>query len=280
MFFKIGKKYFQGDYNNMKILPIYNSFNTQNKINFGSTDRFYKTDRGKEIGNSSWIFREDINWRDFSEFLIHNFRNKEQVNIIQFAASDGSEGYTQIISLLENPNKKDVSKFFPIQAYDIDDFIVTKAQSGKINLGVNDIARLRTNSIPRSKYFIRKPLTFVPENLYQKVLQSNPDEIFGVRDVFEVSDILQDKIIFDMGDMFKILPEIKDDSNTVILCRNILGYFHDEPEKIEKFIQTASAVLEKGSVFVIGKLDTDYGVDKILKENSFLKMQNNVYMKI
>lgn len=265
----------------MKILPIYNSHTMQRHISFGSTDRFYKTDSGKEFGNNTWLFREDISWTDLAEFEISHFKDKDKVNIIQFAASDGSEGYTQIISLLENSKRKDVSKFFPIRAYDINDFIVSKARSGKISLSGRDIGKLRSNSIQRAKYFIRKPSAYMSDDIYQKILQTNPDEIFGPLESFKVSDKLRDKITFNIGDMFEILPNIKDNSNTIILCRNILGYFHDEPEKIEEFIKTASKVLKKGSVFVIGKHDTDLtNIDQILNKNSFLKMQNNVYLKV
>lgn len=265
----------------MKILPIYNPLMLQRKISFGSTDRFYKTDSGKEIGNNTWLFREDLSWKDLAEFEISNFKNKDRVNIIQFASSDGSEGYTQIISLLENSKRKDVSKFFPIQAYDIDDLITAKARSGQISLSAKDMAKFRSNSIQWSEYFIRKHSKFIPADTYQKILQANPDEIFGPLESFRVSDKLRDKITFKIGNMFEILPNIKDNSNTIILCRNILGYFQDEPEKIEEFIKTASKVLKNGSLLVIGKLDTDLtNIDSILQKNSFLKMQKNVYVKV
>lgn len=266
----------------MKIMPVYvYNTKTQRSVSFSSTDRFYRTDAGKEIGNNTWMFREDLNWRAFADFQISHFKDKEKVNIIQFASSDGSEGYTQIISLLENSKRKDVSKFFPIQAYDIDDFIIAKVRSGEISLGDKDIARLRSNSIQRSKYFIRKPSEFMPDDIYKRILQINPDEIFGSMESFKVSDKLRDKIIFKQGDMFNLLPKIKDDSNTVLLCRNILGYFYEEPEKIEAFIKAASNVLKKGSVFAIGDLDTYLSnIEQILSKNSFLKMQNNVYIKV
>lgn len=182
---------------------------------------------------------------------------------------------------MENFKRKDVSNFFPIRAYDIDDFIITKVRSGEISLGEKDIARLRSNSIQRSKYFIRKPSEFMPDDVYKRALQANPDEIFGPMESFKVSDKLLDKIIFKQGDMFNLLPKIKDDSNTVLLCRNILGYFADNEAKLEDFIRTAAQVLKKGSVFVIGKLDTDLtNIDSILQKNLFLKMKKYIYVKV
>ena len=142
----------------MKIMPAY-SYNTicKKPVSFGSTDSYYTTETGKEIGNNTWLFRDDINWYNLAELEISHFQHKDKVNIIQFAASDGSEGYTQIMSLLENSKRKDVSKFFPIQSFDINEFIINKAQSGKISLGEKDIQHLLNNSINISKYFERMP---------------------------------------------------------------------------------------------------------------------------
>ena len=46
--------------------------------------------------------------------------------------------------------------------------------------------------------------------------------------------------------MFELLPKIKDEGNTILMCRNILGYFKN-PE-IESFVQEAGKVLKPGSL--------------------------------
>lgn len=247
---------------------------------FGSTTKFYKTSDGKEIGNFSWTFREDLNWDDFAEFEIENFKNKDKVNIVQFASSDGSEGYTQIISLLENKKNNNVNKFFPIHAYDIDDHIVTKAQSGYLNINDKDLQRFKNHSIPFQKYFARQDKFSELNNQNIKYHQYNINSVIGLTESFKVSNVLTDKIKFQIGDMFEILPSIKDDSNTVILCRNILGYFMDEPNVIKNFINNANDVLKKGSLFVTGSTDTSLTeIEDYMKKNNFLKMMENVFMK-
>lgn len=265
----------------MKILPnCMNNTNllpNGNKISFGSTDRFYKVGK-KEIGNNSWVFREDIDWRDLAEFEISHFRNKDKVNIIQFASSDGSEGYTQIISLLENKKKANVDKFFKIMAYDIDNFIVQKALSGDLSISEKDISRFQSNSINYKKYFLRKREAngLTPEG---RALQSNPNAILGSYESFKVDDVLKDKICFQQGNMFEILPKIKDDSNTIVLCRNILAYC--EENIVKSFIDTANQVLKPGSLFIIGKHDTDFTkIEQILPKSSFLKIMRNVYLRV
>ena len=266
----------------MKIITAYTwSANTKKPVSFGSTDRYYKTSTGKEIGNNTWLFRGDIKWQNLAEFEISNFRHKDKVNIIQFASSDGSEGYTQIMALLENKKQKDVSKFFQIQAYDIDDFIIKKAASGEISLAEKDTLQLKKHSIDISKYFTRAPFPFNLTDSQIQTLENNPYKIIGPRDVFKVSETLKSKISFNKGDMFKILPEIKDDSNTIVLCRNILGYFHDEPNILKDFINTAERVLKQGSLFIIGNLDCEItNVESLLLKDSFIKIMKNVFLKI
>ena len=266
----------------MKIMPEH-SYNTscRKSVSFGSTDRYYKTEAGKEIGNNTWLFREDISWHNLAQLEISHFQHKDKVNIIQFAASDGSEGYTQIMSLLENAKRKEVNKFFPIQAFDINEFIINRAKSGKICLGEKDIQHLRTNSINIPTYFERMPFTFNLSDRELETLRNHPYKIIGTRNEFKVSDILTSRISFKQGDMFEILPKIKDDSNTIILCRNILGYFFEEPNIINNFVETISKVLKKGSLFVIGKLDTELlKIEKLLKDNSFIKISKTVFLKV
>ena len=79
--------------------------------------------------------------------------------------------------------------------------------------------------------------------------------------------------------MFKEIRKIKDNSNTILMCRNILGYFLND--KIEEFIKLASEFLKRGSLFVIGDYDHSYiDIGKIIENNNFKKVLKNVYEKI
>lgn len=69
MIIKLSKKYFYRLYEIMKIMPVYvYNTKTQRSVSFSSTDRFYRTDSGQEIGNNTWMFREDLDWRAFADF--------------------------------------------------------------------------------------------------------------------------------------------------------------------------------------------------------------------
>lgn len=137
----------------MKIQQITNYQQYPNKFSFGSCARFYKTSNGDEIGTNSWLFRDDVDWKRLAKYEKNHFADKNRVNIIQFASSDGSEAYTQIISLLENYPNKNSEKFFPIKAYDIDEEIVNAARSGLLNTNMVDRINLQINSDDYSKYF-------------------------------------------------------------------------------------------------------------------------------
>ena len=79
--------------------------------------------------------------------------------------------------------------------------------------------------------------------------------------------------------MFKEIRKIKDNSNTILMCRNILGYFLND--KIEEFIKLASEFLKRDSLFVIGDYDHAYiDISKIIEQYNFKKVLKNVYKKI
>lgn len=263
----------------MKIFPYNNYRPVKHQPAFGSTDRYYVNEKGLEIGNNTWLFREDLDWDTLTEFEIGHFKNKEKVNIIQFAPSDGSEGYSKIMSLIGNRHRKNVDKFFPIQAYDIDEHIISKARSGYLSLSEADRTRLKMHNVNFNSYFKRRDIYSEPKNPYYRYLQSNPDILLGPLESFKVSEILTNKINFQIGDMFELLPKIKDEGNTILMCRNILGYFINP--KIESFVRMANIVLKPGSLFQIGFLEEKHTpIEKYLKNNSFIKVMKNVFLKV
>ncbi len=249
-------------------MKIHSYNNYKNNFAFGTTGRYYKNSNGDEFGTNSWLFREDLDWKQLAEYENKNFRNKTKVNIVQFASSDGSEAYTKIISLLENLPENDTEKFFPIKAYDIDEEVVNAARSGFINTCLSDRIKLQMNSDNYEKYF-------TPSN---KTLDIKDDIKLQRPKTFKAGDILTKRVSFERADMYNILSSLNDRSDTILMCRNVLGYF--ENEKVEKFVKIVSNKLKQGSLFIIGEHDTiNSFIDKYLKENKFLKILKNVYRK-
>ena len=215
-------------------------------------------------------FRTDLAWLDFADFELENFKDKNKVNIIQFAASDGSEAYTQIMSLLERSNYISTKKFFPIKAYDFDENIVKAAQSGLINLHAVDECDVAENCKNFSRYFFETPQKLhIPGNFC--------DSIDKCYKTYKVAPALTNKVIFNKGDIFKILPGIEDNSNTVILCRNMLAYF--PKQKILDTIKIMNQRLKSGSLVVTGELDTN-NVDNYIKQHGFEEIMKHVFRRI
>lgn len=253
----------------MKIQQITNYQQYPNKFSFGSCARFYKTSNGDEIGTNSWLFRDDVDWKRLAKYEKNHFADKNRVNIIQFASSDGSEAYTQIISLLENYPNKNSEKFFPIKAYDIDEEIVNAARSGLLNTNMVDRINLQINSDDYSKYFTNT----------NEILNIKNDLNLQSKKTLKATNLLKNRVHFERADMYNILAELNDNSDTILLCRNILGYF--ENDKVEKFVKIVSNKLKQGSMFIIGQHDTSNSfIDRYLLENKFMKIFEHVYQKL
>lgn len=252
----------------------YYQFKSTISPSFKSNMRMSTTKDGLSMTNVTCMFREDLDWVNFAKFAIDNFKNKDKVNIIQFASSDGSEAYTQIISLLENGDYKSTKKFFPIISYDIDDNIVNIARTKLLNLDKNDRLKIENNCNNSHQYF-----SISKTNLNISNHISDPFIIYPPINytTFEVKPILTNKVCFNSGDIFQIAPKIKDDSSTIILCRNMLSYF--PKEKILKIVKTFSQNLKTGSLIATGKLE-EIAVNYYIQEHGFEEIMQNVFRKI
>lgn len=239
---------------------------------FKSNGRQYLTKGGISMLTVTCPFRNDINWTDFAKYEIENFKNKNKVNIIQLGASDGSEAYTQIISLLENGDYSTVKKFFPIMAYDIDDTIVNIARTKLLNLNGVDESEIADNCNNFHKYFSKSGTRLkIPNNLYEHFKSFN-----SIYTTYKVAPILTNNVCFHKGDIFQLVPNIKDDSNTIVLCRNMLAYF--SPNKIEKVVAALSQNLKSSSLVVTGKLEERL-VNFYIREYGFEEVMKNVFRK-
>ncbi len=240
---------------------------------FQSNGRTYKMPNGIDMLTVTCPFRNDIDWSKFAKFEIENFKNKNEVNIIQFGASDGSEAYTQIMSLLENGDRLATKKFFPILAFDIDETIVNVARSKLLNLNQVDECEIADNCKSFHKYFSKSNNRLqIPNNLYENFKCFN-----SIYTTYKVAPILTNKVCFNKGDIFQLAPHLKDDSNTVILCRNMLAYFPQH--KIEQIVDTFSQNLKTGSLIATGKLEERL-VNYYLRAYDFEEVMKNVFRKI
>lgn len=255
----------------MRINPI-NRSNTY----FASNARIYHVNN-KEMGNITFFFRKDLDWENFTKYAVQHFRDKDKVNFVQFASSDGSEAYTQIMTMLEN-YPKSASKFFPIEACDIDPIIVKAANSGFINIANIDLARFDEHGIDFNNYFSKTSYNMYITNDALNINNFLNDNRLQ-NATYKVSEKLKKRVNFENADMYYKLSQLKDNSNTIILCRNVLGYFNDR--EVDFFTTYLSDKLKKDSLFVIGSLETSRtNIDDYLQHKGFIKVMENVYQKV
>ena len=248
----------------------------RNNVSFKANRRTYEQDvNDVSMGCYTGLFRGDINWRRLGAYILSHFNNKDKVNLVMFASSDGSEAYSTIISLLEAAGDRKnqiVKKFFPVKAYDYDREILCAAKSGLINLEPDDRMAMQMYCEDYQDYF-----TDTDKSLFIKNEEKSP----SARNVktMKAKKVLTDNVRFARADMFLKVREIDDeDGNTILMCRNALGYF--ENDKIEKFIKDVSNRLKTGSLFIVGVHDSVlFDVDSCLKENGFEKVMDKVYKK-
>lgn len=256
---------------------------------FKSNARTYRTNNGNIMCTMTSLHRGDLDWEKFTNFAIEHFKDKENVQFIQFASSDGSEAYTQILSFLDKYPEKVTDKFLPIQAYDIDKEMVTAAKSGLINITEEDRKRFPKNyEFKFSDCFKRtdKELWINNDSLqrithggiYEYYDYITPDDWVTYR-TYEVNDFVKSKVNFNIGDMFDIMLKHNDNSNSIIMCRNVLT--HMNQKQVDYFTDLLSRKLKKDSLLVIGGCDksTVYGGD-YLEKRGFQKVMKHVYKKL
>lgn len=257
----------------MKIISV-NTIQS-NKPAFGSCFRFYIPKAEKYncfesnlVRNSTNVFREDLDWVVLVQYLKTHFADKEKVNSYSLACSDGSEAYSFAISILELMPQKLQYKFFPIIASDIDEEIIKIAKSGRIN--INNIEFLmseRHTNIDIGKYFKDRDISIMVKN----DIISETDTISSYVPIKKIKEVVQ----FKKSDILTELQNIKDNGNSVIMCRNVFPYLNSK--YIDEIIKAAKNNLKDGSIFIIGDYDGGTGIEEKLLCNGFFQplLDNN-----
>ena len=268
----------------MKILPVNHN---QNNRNFKSCFRMYTPKSNVDFGyygreiikTSTNMFREDLDWNALIKYIITHFKDKNRVNTYSLAASDGSEAISYAITLLENLPKNMLSKYFPVYASDIDKEIVNISKKGRINVfGVEFAMTERMYGIDLSKYLKDKSVSIV----------INGDEISESDTIssYMLIDELRDAIQYKRSDILTEIKNIKDDGNSVVMCRNVFPYLSSD--YADKVIETAKQKLKSGSLFIIGDFDGKANIEQKLLANGFFQPLlnnkvingNNIFQRI
>lgn len=247
---------------------------------FTSNARAYLNDDNEYVGTMTFAFRNDLDWNKLADCIVHNFKNKDKVNMVQFASSDGSEAYSLIISLLERCPRQIVHKFLPIKAYDIDSEIIRAAKSGYINFTKTDIENIEKHTNGNATKYFQKtntPLIIANDFIYESSPNSTGDFAYKT---YKAEKELTDNVHFYNKDMQDVLNNLEDNSNTVLMCRNVLGYFDEGSANY--FVRKVSEKLKPGSLFVIGEFDCDShtALSQYIEEKGFFEILPYIYQKL
>ena len=250
----------------------------QKSTSFGSNYRAYTIRDLKNpysysmMETTTCMFRNDISWKALAKFLNNHFKKTEKVQILNPACSDGSEAYSLIMSLKEL-NVESAQKFLPIKACDIDEVILQAANSGLVKTTPNDRFSIKENTKDFRKYLTNtnEKLNIINDNL----LEDNQNLDLKT---FKVTDELKNAVEFKRNDLFNLLKNHKDNANTFLMCRNVLG--HLEEYQVKKFADLVHKKLDTRSVIAIGDFDVNHSkIDEYLNELNFKKVLRNIYVK-
>ncbi len=236
---------------------------------FGSNSRFYKIGPYKStVYTQTEMLRHDLDFKDFAMYLKNQYKDKQNVNVYNFACSDGSEPYSLAICLFETLGVKDAQKFFPINASDSDFIIIKSAQNGIINMSNKDLETFEKYNIDWKKYF--KPS--------DRKYFISADKMDEQTNSYFVSDILKDKVKFNVATILKDTNNIKQNDDNIVLCRNVLPYQGTKSE-ILMHLKAITNNLSKGNLLLIGDYDRDMFTIDYLTSKGFEEIQHNVFRK-
>lgn len=255
---------------------MYTSFMTYNpnlSVAFGTCARFYPGNENVHHSNVQTItsmFRDDLCWAETIQFMNENFKNKDKVNTYCLASSDGAEPYTFAITVKDRLPQKDYSKYLPVFASDSDEEVINAAKSGKINLSDLDLTRISKNTLTDKNYF----------EYSGNMIHIKDDICYGSPgfNAYKPIPELAESVKFEQSDALEKLKGIKDDGNSVILCRNVFKYM--TTNYVDDVVKTASDNLKSGSLFIVGDEDEGSGVKYKLEKAGFEEKLPNVFRKV
>ena len=236
-------------------------------VNFGSTHFSYVYKNGKRMECYTNFFRVDLHWEKLGQIFADTFKHKQKVQIINGACSDGSETVSLVMALKESLPKKLWNKFLPIKAFDFCEDLIINAKRGEFEVDDSDIGKINKYIINKYKYLKE---TFKPEqDFYLKP--------FGTTTIRAKNEVLS-AINFEQNDVFKVLEELQDDSNTIFMFRNALIHLGDDAAK--KFATLAGKKLKSGSLLIIGNTDkSTTQIHDYLAGQNFKEIAKNIYKK-
>ena len=223
----------------------------------------------KEVCTLTHLFRTDIDWGNLMEILNKDYKTVKKVNVYSLAGSDGSEGYSFAMAVMDRLPKDQQSKYFKIKESDIDTEMVKAGKSGLINLSSKDFNLMKSN-LKTSKPF------FEPAGKLLNI-KNNDEFRFGDYECYRPIPRLFNAVEFSKSDILDVLKSIDKSETSIVMCRNVMLYLGSN--YVREIVKNANKNLKSGSLFIIGNFDHVTGVEKMLLESGFEKIQHNIFRK-
>ena len=217
------------------------------------------------------LFRADVDWIRLVKYAYAHFGSKKNIGVYSLAASDGSEAYTYLISVMEKIPKKLYEKFGHVNASDFDKEVINGYKSGRVNVYAREFWQAENKyKVDLTKYLKNRSLSVVIKG----------DDVSGtdVISSYEPIPELRDSINYKQSDILSELKNIDDNGNSIVLCRNVFPYLNDD--YIDEIIETAKEKLKPKSLFVTGNYDQMINIrDKLLKSGFYqpIKKEPNIF---
>lgn len=257
-------------------LPIKN--NKNNRINFSST-RLWS---GK-ICHQTNFFRPDLNW----DVLFRHITQKmpENIDIFNYACSDGSEAYSLSLLLLDRLGEK-AKKYFPIKAFDISKQIIQKAKSGVIGITETNNPDVHDMNVLHNKIKLKY------EDFFKKISSKKyPNEVVDkafvmdyectiIAEQHQVSESLKKTVDFQVSDITKDFKKPISDKPSVVMFRNAWRYISSEESRKNLAFDLFNN-LKKDSIVLTGCAEKEDGYFQYLLNAGFKqnKDHENIFIK-
>lgn len=218
---------------------------TNFKSNFRSV---FNDNFSLKYNTNTCFFRSDLKWAEFVDYLSKKYENTYKVNIIDYACATGEEP-NSLAMMLDLKLGDKANKFFPIQAFDVDENNIINAKKGLFGLNKGELELIKDNMGHDYKKYL---------DLYNDEL-GNPALIIS-------KENLESKIIYNKSDIIKDIFKIPT-GNTVLLCRNFLPYLNTEDRT--NLIKNIALHLQSSSLVVLGKFEISNGLEKLFEKEGF-----------
>lgn len=244
----------------MKISPSHiNKY--ANYPSFGMRTGTVRDDNGRlKHKNTTYFFRNDIEWDKTVKSLMEHFENENHVDTYCIGCSDGSEAYSLVMMtklLSDNPNK-----FLPIKASDYDEKIINTAKIGKYLVTKDEYENFNKYTSGKWRnYLDRTPST------KGEMAQMSGASAMEPHGVYLINDNIKNEVEFRVEDCMETLDKMAKKGPKIVLCRNFWPYMSDE--KCKEFAKKLSEKLEKGSVVITGGYDDTVDTEVWLELNGF-----------